>query len=100
MGARIEIPTFEGSEVLKVPAGVQSGEIFRFKGKGIRDVGGHRKGDLYVKIVVKTPTDLTKEQKALSSSWPSFGGRSSTTWTEASRRRSGTYSIDGRRRDR
>ncbi len=65
MGARIEIPTFEGSEILKVPAGVQSGETFRLKGKGIRDVGGHRKGDLYVKIIVRTPSDLTKEQKAL-----------------------------------
>ncbi len=65
LGARVEIPTFEGSEILKVPAGVQSGETFRFKGKGIRDVGGHRKGDLFVKIAVKTPSDLSKEQKAL-----------------------------------
>jgi molecular chaperone DnaJ len=65
LGARVEIPTLEGSEVLKVPVGVQSGETFRLKGKGIRDVGGHRKGDLFVKIIVKTPSDLSKEQKAL-----------------------------------
>jgi len=65
LGARVEVPTFEGSEVLKVPAGVQSGETFRLKSKGIRDVGGHRKGDLFVKITVKTPSDLSKEQKAL-----------------------------------
>lgn len=65
LGARVEIPTFEGSEILKVPAGVQSGETFRLKGKGLHDVGGHRKGDLFVKIAVKTPSDLSKEQKAL-----------------------------------
>ena len=65
LGARIGIPTFEGDEVLKVPAGVQSGDTFRLKGKGIKDIGGHKKGDLYVKVVVKTPTGLTKEQKAL-----------------------------------
>ena len=65
LGARVEVPTFEGSEILKVPAGVQSGDTFRLKGKGLRDVGSHRKGDLFVKIAVKTPSDLSKEQKAL-----------------------------------
>jgi len=65
LGARIEIPTFEGNEVLKVPSGVQSGEVFRLKGKGIRDVDGRRKGDLYVKVIVMTPADLTKEQRSL-----------------------------------
>jgi molecular chaperone DnaJ len=65
LGTRIEVPTFEGNEVLKVPPGVQSGEVFRLKGKGIRDVDGLRKGDLYVKVVVTTPAELTKEQRSL-----------------------------------
>jgi molecular chaperone DnaJ len=65
LGARVEVPTFEGSEILKVPAGVQSGDTFRLKGKGLREVGSHRKGDLFVKIAVRTPSDLSKEQKAL-----------------------------------
>lgn len=65
LGARIEVPTFEDNEVLKIPSGVQSGEVFRLKGKGIRDVDGRRKGDLYVKVIVTTPADLTKEQKSL-----------------------------------
>jgi molecular chaperone DnaJ len=64
LGARIEIPSFDGSEILKVPAGVQSGETFRLKGKGIRSIGSSRKGDLFVKVVVKTPSNLTREQKA------------------------------------
>ena len=65
LGIRIEIPTFEGREIVKIPSGVQTGETFRLKGKGVKDLGSHRKGDLYVKAVVKTPDNLSKEQKAL-----------------------------------
>jgi molecular chaperone DnaJ len=65
LGARIEIPTLEGNEILKVPAGTQPGEIVRLKGKGVQDVSGRRKGDLFVKIIVRTPDKLSSEQKAL-----------------------------------
>jgi len=65
LGARMEIPTLDGSELLKVPAGVQSGEILRLKGKGIQEIGGRRKGDLFVRVHVKTPENLSKDQKAL-----------------------------------
>jgi molecular chaperone DnaJ len=65
LGAQIEIPTLDGSEVLKVPSGIQPGEIVRIKGKGVQDVAGRRKGDLFVKVQVRTPENLTKEQKAL-----------------------------------
>jgi molecular chaperone DnaJ len=65
LGARVEIPTLEENEVLRIPPGTQSGEIFRLKGKGIKEIGSHRKGDLFVKAIVKTPDNLTKEQKAL-----------------------------------
>lgn len=65
LGARIEIPTLEGTEVLKVAAGTQPGEILRIKGKGVQDVSGRRKGDLFVKVVVRTPDNLSKEQRAL-----------------------------------
>jgi molecular chaperone DnaJ len=65
LGARVEIPTLEGSEILKIPAGTQPGEIIRLKSKGIPDLSGRRKGDLFVKILVRTPENLSKEQKAL-----------------------------------
>lgn len=65
LGARVEIPTLEGSEILKVPAGTQPGEIIRLKGKGVQDVAGRRKGDLFIKVIVRTPENLSKEQKAL-----------------------------------
>jgi molecular chaperone DnaJ len=65
LGARIEIPTLECDEILKVPAGTQPGETLRLKGKGVQDVSGRRKGDLFVKVLVQTPGNLSKEQKAL-----------------------------------
>jgi len=65
LGARVEIPTLDGSEILKIPAGTQPGEIIRLKGRGIQDVTGRRKGDLFVKVQVRTPENLSKEQKAL-----------------------------------
>jgi molecular chaperone DnaJ len=65
LGAQVEIPTLEGSEILRVPSGTQPGEIVRIKGKGIQDVAGRRKGDLFVKVLVRTPENLTKDQKAL-----------------------------------
>lgn len=65
LGARVEIPTLDGTEVLKVPAGTQPGEIIRLKGKGLPDLNSQRKGDLFVRVKVKTPEHLTKDQKAL-----------------------------------
>jgi len=65
LGARIEIPTLEGTEIVKIPAGTQSGEIVRLKGHGVQDVAGRRKGDLFVKVLVRTPENLSKEQRAL-----------------------------------
>jgi len=65
LGAAVEIPTLEENEVLKIPAGTQPGEVFRLKGKGIKHLGGYRKGDLFVKVNVKIPEKLTKKQKAL-----------------------------------
>jgi molecular chaperone DnaJ len=65
LGARLEIPTLEGTEILKIHPGVQPGEILRMKGRGIQDLSGRRKGDLYVKVQIRTPEGLSKEQKAL-----------------------------------
>jgi molecular chaperone DnaJ len=65
LGARLEIPTLEGTEILKIRPGVQPGEILRMKGRGVQDLSGRRKGDLYVKVQIRTPEGLTKEQKAL-----------------------------------
>ncbi|MCX6576647.1 MAG: molecular chaperone DnaJ, partial [Candidatus Aminicenantes bacterium] len=55
----------DGSESLKIPAGTQSGEVFRLRGKGMRDLESRQTGDLFVKVLVQTPTDISKEQRNL-----------------------------------
>jgi molecular chaperone DnaJ len=66
LGTAIEVPGLDGGmEVLKVPAGTQTAEVFRMKGRGIKDLHSRRHGDLYVKVRVKTPENLGKEEKAL-----------------------------------
>lgn len=66
LGVTADIPTLTGgSEKLKIPAGTQSGEIFRLKGCGLKDLERHRMGDLFVKVEVRTPSDLSREEKDL-----------------------------------
>jgi molecular chaperone DnaJ len=64
-GVTVAVPTLFGEERLKVPAGTQSGEVFRLKGKGLRDLGSQRLGDLYIRVRVRTPERLSREEKAL-----------------------------------
>jgi molecular chaperone DnaJ len=66
LGDRITIPTLEREEeTLTVPAGTQTGSIFRVKGRGVSKRGGSARGDLYVTVDVVVPTKLTREQKDL-----------------------------------
>ncbi len=65
LGGTIEVPTLDGHEGFKVPEGTQSGTVFRFRGKGMPDVSGRGKGDLYFTVQAVTPKKLNKEQRAL-----------------------------------
>ncbi len=65
LGAELDIPTLNGSRRLTIPPETQSGEVFVLRGEGIKDLRGYGRGDLHVEVVVKTPTDLTAEQKEL-----------------------------------
>jgi len=66
LGVTAEIPRLGGGrETLKIPAGTQPGFVFRMKGCGLRDLDSRRLGDLYVKVQVHTPDDLSKEERAL-----------------------------------
>lgn len=66
LGITAEIPTLSGkTEKLKIPAGTQSGEIFRLKGCGLKDLTRHRTGDLFAKVDVRTPADLSRDEKEL-----------------------------------
>jgi molecular chaperone DnaJ len=66
LGTKIKIPTLEGEEEVDVPAGVQYGDELRLKGKGMPDVHrSYRHGDVVVRLIVKTPTKLSKKQRKL-----------------------------------
>ena len=65
LGTKIEVPTLEGKTMMKIPPGIQSGEILRLKRKGIPYTKGTRRGDQQVIVEVKTPLKLTAKQKKL-----------------------------------
>jgi molecular chaperone DnaJ len=66
LGDEVEIETIEGKKILlKVPAGIESGKVLRISGKGIPHFSKPGRGNLYVKLTVKTPKKLTKKQKEL-----------------------------------
>jgi len=65
LGGKAEIDTIDGKLILKIPSGTQSGETFRIKGKGVPDISGRGTGSQLVKVVVRVPKKLTREQKDL-----------------------------------
>jgi molecular chaperone DnaJ len=74
LGAEIDVPTLEGRVKMKIPAGTQSGKLFRMKGKGVKDIQGYQQGDQHVRVVVETPTHLTTRQKELLKEFAATGG--------------------------
>ncbi len=65
LGAVVEVPTIDGPLKLRVQPGTQPGTMIRLKEKGVPHVRGGGRGDAYVKIMIKVPTRLTREQKTL-----------------------------------
>jgi molecular chaperone DnaJ len=64
LGGSVDIPTLDEKESFKIPEGTQSGTTFRLRGKGMPDVSGRGRGDLYFTVQAVTPKKLTKEQRA------------------------------------
>jgi molecular chaperone DnaJ len=65
LGAEMEVPTLNGRAKLRIPAGTQTGSVFRLKGKGLPRLQGLGSGDLHVKVKIKTPSALTERQRQL-----------------------------------
>jgi molecular chaperone DnaJ len=66
LGAEVTVPTIDGEEKLKIPAGTQSGKVFHIRGKGVPHVRSkNHRGDQLVIVNVAIPTKLTKEQRKL-----------------------------------
>ncbi|MCL2249957.1 MAG: molecular chaperone DnaJ [Oscillospiraceae bacterium] len=65
LGAELEVPTIDGKVKYTIPAGTQTGQMFRLKNKGIQNLRGSGRGDQYVTVEVSIPTSLSNEQKEL-----------------------------------
>jgi molecular chaperone DnaJ len=89
LGGELEVPTLDGKVMLKIPAGTQTGRLFRMRGKGVKPVRGGPTGDLMCRVLVETPVKLTAEQeellRKLDDSMQRGGGKhspQSTSWVD------------------
>ena len=81
LGISLEVPTLEGKAKLKIPAGIQSGQILRMRGKGFPKVRGSSRGDQLVRIQVVTPKSLSKQQKKLLEEMANINGQAEPSFT-------------------
>ena len=66
LGGKVDIPSIDGSKIeLKIDAGSQSDQVVKIKGQGMTFVRSDRRGDLFVKLRVETPVNLSARQKEL-----------------------------------
>jgi len=73
LGTEIEVPTLNGPKPLKIPKGIEHGEILKIKGEGFPNVRGYGRGDQLVQIVVKTPKNLSKRQEEILKEFEEIG---------------------------
>ena len=64
-GTQLEVPTIDGRAKIKIPAGTQSGKIFRLKGKGFPAVNSYQKGDQLIHVNIWTPQNVSAEEKTM-----------------------------------
>lgn len=65
LGFEAQVPSLEEEKTVKIPAGTQTGRVFRLKGEGVPRLQRYGRGDLLVQVIVDTPTKLTARQKEL-----------------------------------
>jgi len=65
LGAKIDVPALKGEVTLNIPAGTQTGTIFRLREKGIKKLEARGFGDEFVKVIIETPKELSRRQKEL-----------------------------------
>lgn len=63
-GTNLEVPTIDGKAKIKIPAGTQSGKIFRLKGKGFPAINSYEKGDQLIHVNIWTPQQLSDEERS------------------------------------
>jgi molecular chaperone DnaJ len=65
LGGKVEVPTLNGRAKVDVPAGIQSGQVLRLRGKGLKSLRRSGSGDLLVRVVVHTPTKVSERARRL-----------------------------------
>ncbi len=66
LGGHVEVPTIDNTRAkVSIPAGTQTGDQFRLKGKGMSIMRSNNRGDMYIHAVVETPRNLSKKQQEL-----------------------------------
>ena len=65
LGHEALVPTLKGTRTIKIPAGTQSGRVFRLKGEGLSPAGGRNTGDLRISVIIETPTKLNERQREM-----------------------------------
>ena len=74
LGGEVTVTTLNGDVSMKIPAGTQSGKVFRLKGKGMPDLHGGAQGDQYLKVMLQVPASLSSEQRRLLEEYARISG--------------------------
>lgn len=73
LGGTAEVPTLDGKLKMKVRSGTQSHSLIRLRGEGVQHLQGRGKGDLYVRLIVKVPEKVNREEKKVLEELQEFG---------------------------
>ena len=65
LGVELDYETLDGDVEVRIPAGTQTGEVFRLRGSGVPHLQGRGRGDIVLEVVVDTPTGLSAEEDKL-----------------------------------
>jgi molecular chaperone DnaJ len=84
LGTSVEVPSIDGGRAsVKIPAGTQTGESFRLRGKGFSVLRSAARGDMYVQVMVETPQNLTPRQRELLESFEAEAGKNDRSSPES-----------------
>lgn len=83
LGAELDVPTIDGKAHLKIPAGTQTGKLFRLKDKGVPSLSGRGRGDQVVRVFVETPVKVSARQKELLEEFARLAAEEATPLTKS-----------------
>ncbi|BBI98538.1 molecular chaperone DnaJ [Ferrigenium kumadai] len=75
LGTTLQVPTLDGSATVTIPPGMQPDAVLRLKGKGLPEFGNGHHGEMYLRIAVHVPEQLTSEERELYERLRAIGGR-------------------------